>query len=428
MVPIVALLALALSPRLAPGADPVTLDEVRAAARAVLADVVAARRDVHRHPELGERETRTAAKVAAHLRALGLEVRENVAHTGVVGVLRGGRPGPVIAYRADMDALPVAEQTGLPYASEATDEWNGEQVGVMHACGHDVHVAIAMGVASILAGVRERVPGTVVFLFQPAEEGHFEPGSHGAKLMLEEGAFEDPRPGAILGLHVNPAMRVGEVAAVRGGAMAAVDRFAIDVLGEQTHGAYPQEGVDPIVAASHVVVALQTIASRFVDTREAVVVSVGSFHAGNRFNIIPESARLVGTIRTHDARVQDAVHAHVKRIAESVARGLGAEARVRIDRVCPVTVNDPALVDALLPVLGECGVLVEHEAQMGGEDFAWFANEVPGLYYFLGVSAPDDDDPAMIHTPFFAPSEDALEVGLVASSRMLLAWLEERAD
>ena len=340
-----------------------------------------------------------------------------------MGVLKGGRPGGVVAYRADMDGLPVREQTGLPFASTRTDLWKGEEVGVMHACGHDVHVAIGLALASVLASpeVRPNLPGTVLFLFQPAEEGHPDPGSHGAKLMLEEGVFRSPRPGAIFGLHVNPALAVGQVAVNSGGTMAAVDRFRIRVHGVQTHGAYPQEGVDPIVAASHVVLALQTIASRTVDTRDEVVVSVGRIEAGNRFNIIPETAELLGTVRTHDEDVQERVHESLKRIATNTAAALGARAEVEIERICPVTANDPALVEAMLPVLRGSAQVVPEKPHMGGEDFAWFAREVPGLYYFLGVSDFTKGRPAMIHTPFFSPEESAIEVGLRTSARLVWA-------
>ena len=397
----------------------------------VTPDVVAWRRAIHAHPELGERETRTAALVAERLRELGLEVREGVAVTGVVGVLRGGAAGPdspVVAWRADMDALPVTEQTGLPYASTRTDEWDGEQVGVMHACGHDMHVAIGLGIASVLASpeVRESLAGTVVFLFQPAEEGMPGPEVHGAERMLAEGALADPRPEAVLGLHVNPLLGVGQVSVIPGGALAAVDRFRIRVKGVQTHGAYPQAGVDPIVTASQIVLALQTIASRNVDTRESVVVSVGKIEAGNRFNIIPGEAELLGTIRTHDEDVRATIHRRMEEIAANVAVAMGATAETEIESITPATVNDPELVERLLPAVraavGDARVVPE-KPHMGGEDFAFLANEVPGLYFFLGVTDPAEGVPAMVHTPFFAPSEKALPVGVRTGAGLLLELL-----
>ena len=417
-------LALALSLALVPARNADAVDDALAA---VEARVVELRRTIHAHPELGERERETAALVAGHLRALGLEVREQVAVTGVVGVLRGGRPGPVVAYRADMDALPVTEETGLPFASTRTDVWGGKEVGVMHACGHDLHTAIGLGVASVLAApaVRAELPGTVLFLFQPAEEGM--PGQElfGARRMLVDGAFDDPRPSAAFGLHVDPSLALGEVAVVPGGAMAAVDRFTIEIEGRQTHGAYPHKGVDPIVAGSQIVVALQTIASRNVNTLLPVVVTVGRFESGNRYNIVPGHASLEGTIRTYDDEVQAFVHRRVEEIATGVATSLGATARVAIERITPATINDPALVERMRPVFGQpgTGTLVPHDPQMGGEDFAWFAREVPGFYYLLGVSDPADGEPAMIHTPRFDPEEGALAVGVATSVRLLLGYL-----
>jgi len=393
--------------------------------------VVEIRRHVHAHPELGERELETAALAAAHLRELGLEVREGIGGTGVVGVLRGGRPGPVVAYRADMDALPITERTGLPYASTRTDTWDDSEVGVMHACGHDLHVAIALGVASILSERRAELAGTVLFVFQPAEEGMPTPGPHGAERMLEEGAFEDPRPAAVFGLHVNPNLALGQVSVVPGGAMAAVDRFRVTVHGRQAHGAYPHAGIDPIVAASHVVVALQTIASRNVNTHDTVVVTVGVFDAGNRFNIIPEEARLVGTIRTHDASVRERVHERLREIVAGTAQAHGARAEVEIEGITPVTVNDPDLCARMRRVVaasvGEAN-LVDEVPHMGGEDFAFFANEVPGVYYFLGVGDDANGAQALLHTPAFVPAEGALAVGMRTSARLLVAYLEaERA-
>jgi len=428
LLSLIALLAESgISPTLAGGrGDILGPDGLRAAVAAVEAEVIALRRDLHSHPELGEREVRTAGVVAEHLRGLGLEVRVGLAHTGVAALLEGGLDGPLVAYRADIDALPVTERTGLSFASTRTDMWDGEEVGLMHACGHDLHTAVGLGVATILAepAVRARLRGSVLFVFQPAEEGHPDPGSHGAELMLEEGLFSERRPGAIFAMHVTPALATGEVAVVEGGAMAAVDRFSIEVIGRQTHGAYPQNGIDPIVVASQIVLGLQTVASRTVDTRDAVVVSVGKIEAGNRFNIIPERASLLGTIRTHDEAVQERVHESVTRIAKRIAEAFGASAEVEIDKVCPVTFNDPELVRRMRPTIAGAARLVEEKPHMGGEDFAFFAREVPGLYYFLGVSDLSKGTPAMIHTPFFSPEESSIPVALRVSTALLLGWLE----
>ena len=407
-------------------------DAVSVALEEEYARAVEIRRAVHEHPELGEREVRTAALIAARLRELGLDVREGVGVTGVVGLLRGGRPGPLVAYRADMDALPITERTELPFASRRTDVWDGQEVGVMHACGHDMHVAIGLGVAAVLARppIRAELAGSVMFVFQPAEESVPEPGSHGAKLMLEEGVFDDAEPRAIFGLHVTQKLQLGQVAVVAGGAMAAVDRFTIVIEGRQAHAAYPHLGVDPIVAMGHLVVALQTIASRNVDTHDTVVVTVGKVRAGNRFNIIPESAEIVGTIRTHDAEVQTLVHDRLRILAQRTADAHGASAEVEIERITPVTVNDPALVERMRPTVvesvGAGGLVTDYHAHMGGEDFAFFSERVPGFYYFLGVTHPEQDGPpAATHTPYFVPAEEAIAVGMRTSTRLLMARLAE---
>ncbi len=403
-------------------------DPIELGIRRELEHVVSLRRRIHANPELGEQEFQTSNLIAEELRALGLDVREEIAVTGVVGILRGGKPGPLVAYRADMDALPIREETGLPFASTVEATWRGEPVSVMHACGHDMHVAIALGMARVLAApdVRRELQGSVMFLFQPAEESVPTPGSHGAQRMLLEGVFEDEKPAAIFGLHVHPDLQLGQVSLHSGSAMAAVDRFTIQVEGRQAHGAYPQAGVDPIVAASHIVIALQTIASRNVDTHESVVVTVGKFRGGNRFNIIPGSAELVGTVRTHDERVQARVHKRIREIAEGVARSMEASAVVSIERTTPVTYNDPKLVERMRPVfvevVGEEGLVVE-PPHMGGEDFAYFARVVPGLYYFLGTSDLKRGVPGLIHTPSFQPEERALEVGVRVSLRLVLGYL-----
>ena len=404
-------------------------DAIEARVQAELARVVADRRAIHAHPELGERETVTAGRVAERLRALGFdEVREGIGPTGVVGVLRGGRPGPVVAYRADMDALPITEDTGLPFASTRTDEWGGKQVGVMHACGHDFHVAIGLGVAAVLADpeIRAELPGTVLFVFQPAEEGIPESRAYGAERMLAEGAFDDPTPEAVFGLHVNPLLEVGTISAIPGGAMAAADRFRIDVTGRGVHGAYPQDGVDTILAASQIVVGLQSVVARNVDTRDTAVVTVGKIAAGNRFNIIPDTAELVGTIRTHDPLVQALVHERVRALAEGIASAHGASVEVGIETLAPMTINDPALRARMAPSLERsvgAGNLVDEKPHMGAEDFSHLANHSQGLFYFLGVSDRARGIGAMIHTPQFAPDERALAIGVRTSANLLADYL-----
>ena len=386
------------------------------------------RRAIHARPELGEREHETAKLVAARLRELGLEVREGVAATGVVALLRGGAPGPTVAWRADMDALPVVEENDLPFKSTRKDVWDGKEVGVMHACGHDVHTAVALGAAAVLAApeVRATLAGNVLFLFQPAEEGVPEPGLHGAARMLAEGAFADPRPSAIFGLHVSPQVAVGDVTLRPGGALAATDELRITIVGKQTHGAYPEQGVDPIVVASHVVIALMEIPAREVDARETIVLTFGKIEGGNRFNIIPGKVELVGTLRTHDEKIQDAVHARIETVAKSIAEAFRARAEVEIRRHTPVTRNDPELYERMLPSLvaelGKERVGLE-KPHMGGEDFALYAREVPGFFYWLGVTDPAVGMRGMVHTPLFVADERCLAVGVRTASRLLVDYL-----
>jgi len=392
-------------------------------------DVIAWRRDIHQNPEVGNREFRTAAIVAEHLRSLGFdEVRTDVAHTGVVGVLRGGRPGPVVGLRADMDALPVTELADVPFASTATTEYNGQEVGVMHACGHDAHTAALMGTASVLAGMREDLAGTVVFLFQPAEEGAPSGEEGGAELMIAEGAVVSPAPEAYFGLHTSP-FPTGLLGWRSGGIMASADEFTITVIGRQTHGAAPELGVDPIVVASQIVLALQTIPSRQVAAINPVVVTVGKIEGGVRFNIIPETVKLDGTIRTHDPAVQDEVHARIRRTAEGIAESAGATAEVDIRRFYPVTYNDPALtgvaLSSLKRVVSEEG-LIHIPPLMVAEDFSFFAREAPGFYFMLGVNAPGVGygEAASNHSPYFYVNEDALEIGVRAMATLAVDYLE----
>ncbi|MEZ5331702.1 MAG: amidohydrolase [Thermoanaerobaculia bacterium] len=409
-------------------------EDLWAAAAAVQEEVVAWRRDIHEHPELSNREVRTAGLVADHLRSLGIEVETGVAHTGVVGTLVGGLPGPVVALRADMDALPVVEQTGLPFASTVRAEYNGEEVGVMHACGHDNHVAILMGAAEVLAGLRDRLPGTVKFVFQPAEEGPPEGEEGGASLMVKEGVLDGPAaPEAIFGLHVGP-LPPGLYYKAEG-AMAAADGLKITVEGRQTHGSSPWLGVDPITAAAQIVTALQTVPSRQMDlTTAPVVVSIGSIRGGVRGNIIPESVEMVGTIRTLDADMREAFHERIRRTAEKVAEASGARARVEIDAYAPVTWNDPELTRTMVPTLewAAGGAERVHEMRpiMGAEDFSYFQERIPGLYVFLGVNREGVgayEAPAN-HSPLFDANEDALIIGVRTMAGLAWDYLSAASD
>jgi len=392
-------------------------DAIARQAKDVNESVVHWRRDIHEHPELGNREVRTAKLVADHLESLGLEVRRKVAYTGVVAVLRGGKPGPVVALRADMDALPVTEQVDLPFASKVRATYNGQEVGVMHACGHDNHTAILLGAATVLSRMKNDLPGTVVFLFQPAEEGPPEGEEGGAALMLREGAFADPRPEAVFGLHVFPGP-AGTVTYRSGGALAAADELRITVRGKQTHAAWPWAGVDPIVTAAQIIVGLQTVVSRQLELTQApAVVSIGMIHGGVRHNIIPDEVELRGTIRTLSPEMRTEAHERVRRIAEQIARSAGATAEVTIPLGLPVTMNDPDLTQRMVPTLrwaaGTENVSTA-PPKLGAEDFSYFAEEVPGLYVSLGVTPPTQDPAtaAPNHSPLFEADESALIVGV----------------
>jgi amidohydrolase len=391
---------------------------------AVMPKVVAWRRDFHQHPELSNQEFRTAKIVADHLISLGMEVETEVAHTGVVGTLRGG-DGPVVALRADMDGLPVTELVDLPFASKARGVYQGREVGVMHACGHDNHVAILMGVAEVLAGMGDDLPGTVKFIFQPAEEGTPDGSVGGAELMLMEGAFENPRPDVVFGLHVFP-FPAGTIATRPGGLMASSDRHQITIKGKQTHGAVPWAGVDPIVTASQVVLGLQTIVSRQLDaTLTPSIVTIGRVEGGVRNNIIPESVELEGTIRTFDAETRIDIHKRIRRTATNIAEAAGATADIVIDQGYGVTRNDPNLFRQMSPTLERVAGdrFIEASQTTTAEDFSYFANEVPGLFLFLGV-APDD--PTLIypnHSPRFYADERALPVGVEALTSMTLDYM-----
>jgi amidohydrolase len=379
--------------------------------------VIEWRRDLHQHPELSNREFRTAKVLAAHLEALGLEVQTGVAHTGVVGVLKGGKPGPTVALRADMDALPVVEQTDLAFKSIAKTEYRNKEVGVMHACGHDLHMAMLMGAAEKLTKIKEQIAGTVVFIFQPAEEGA--PGNEegGAELMLKEGVFTQHKPEAVFGIHVWSAGTVGHISYREGPLMASSDRFEITVKGQQTHGSRPWGGVDPIVAAGQIIGSVQTIVSRQVNiTKAPAVVSFGIVEGGVRNNIIPDEVYLEGTIRNFDMDNRAQIFKNLKTTAEMTAKATGAEAHVHIDEGYPVTVNDIKLTQKMLPtierVAGKDKVHIS-ELVTGAEDFSFFALEVPGLFVFLGIT-PEGQNAVTApsnHSPLFYADEKALKTG-----------------
>lgn len=405
-------------------------DLIEEAARQVEGRVLAWRRDLHAHPELGNREFRTAGIVADHLRRLGFdEVRTGVAHTGVVGLLKGALPGPVVALRADMDGLPVTEEVDLPFASKVRTQWNGEEVGVMHACGHDCHVAILMGVAEVLAGLRATLRGQVKFIFQPAEEMPPDGEDGGAKMMIAEGALEKPTPRVIFGLHVTSRLNVGEIGYRPGPTMASSDRFRITVRGRQTHGAAPWLGVDPIVVSSQIVLGLQTIVSRGQDiTREPAVVTVGMIRGGNRENIIPDEVMMKGTIRTFDEGMRDDIHEQMTNIAEGIAKGNRAGCQVCINKNYPVTYNDPALTAQMVPTLQRvAGDEHVHEVPKvtGAEDFSYYQQLIPGLFFFVG-STEKGLDPAKApsnHSPRYKVDEASLSLGVRALAHVAWDWL-----
>ena len=409
--------------------------EVAAAARREHDAVRAWRRDLHQHPELSNREERTSRLVADHLKALGLAPRTGIAHHGVVAIIQGKLPGPKLALRADMDALPVTEQTGLPFASTATTLFNGQQTGVMHACGHDAHTAILLGVADALVAMRDDLPGSVMLVFQPSEEGAPEGEEGGAPLMLKEGLFKEFRPDAMFGLHVFSTLPAGTLGVRSGPAMAASDKFTITVHGRQTHGSAPWGGIDPIVAAADIIGTAQTIVSRRTNIAALpAVVTFGSIHGGIRYNIIPDEVTLVGTIRTFDDRQRAAILDQLKEVATDVAAAHGARVDARVpDRAGnPVTYNDPALVARMRPsleaVAGKDHV-VEPPLQMGAEDFSFYAQDVPAMFFFVGATAPGID-PATApsnHSPKFLLDESALDLGLRALLQATLDYLHEGA-
>ena len=378
----------------------------------VMPKVISWRRDIHQHPELSNREVRTAAKVAAHLEKLGLEVRTGIAHTGVVGILTGGKPGPVVALRADMDALPVTEQTGLAFASKAVSEFNGQQTGVMHACGHDAHVAMLMGAAEVLAKQQADITGTIMFVFQPAEEGPPAGEEGGAKMMLAEGLFANPTPSAIFGLHVWP----GEPG-------------QFTVKGKQVHGSSPWRGIDPINVTGQLINAINLIPARQIDvTKAPAVVSFGQVHGGIRWNIIPDDVKLEGTIRTFDSEMREDLIARMAHTSEHIAKASGAEADFHVHNFAAVTWNDPALTDWAMPSLawaaGDKGVAAIKPIT-GAEDFSFYQQQIPGVFFFLGIS-PDGKPLSEVppnHSPMFDVNEDALVNGVRALTGLALDYL-----
>lgn len=386
------------------------------------------RRHIHQNPELGNREFKTAAFVANHLRSLGIEVKEKVGVTGVVGILRGGKPGPVVALRADMDALPVKERVNVPFKSEVTAEYLGQTVPVMHACGHDSHVAILMATAEVLAKMKKDVPGTVVFIFQPAEEGPPGDEEGGAPLMIKEGALDNPKVEAIFGLHINSQTPIGTITYKSGATMASSDWFTIKVKGKQTHGSQPWGGIDPIYVSSLIVQGLQGIVSRQSELTVApVVISVGKINSGVRNNIIPEEATLEGTIRTLDPGMQKETHARIQKVASTIANAYGATAEVDIDTKTLVTYNHPKLTELMVPALERAAGKENVKAKewtTGAEDFSFFSDKVPGIFFFLG-GMPEGMNPKEAfphHTPDFYIDDSKLDVGVKAFVELVLGY------
>lgn len=411
------------------GAD--LTNKITAKAAQIEPKVIEWRRDIHQHPELGNREFRTSAKVASHLESLGIEVQTGVAHTGVVGVLRGGLPGKVVALRADMDALPVVERTDVPFASTVKTTYNDREVGVMHACGHDTHTAILMGVAEVLSSMKDEIPGTVKFIFQPAEEGPPEGEDGGAKMMVSEGVLRNPDVSAIFGLHISAGKEVGQITYKPRGAQASADNWKLTITGKQTHGSTPWTGVDPIYITSQIISQYNGIISRELDlTHEAAVISVGSIDGGVRSNIIPEQVQLTGTIRALDKEMRAKIHSRMREIAEGMARLHGAKAELDIEEVAPIVYNDPELTAQMIPslkkVAGDNNVK-QIKAVTPAEDFAYYQDVVPGLYIGLGGMTPGADPTkvAFHHTPDFYIDESGLVLGVKALSVLAVDYLSQ---
>ena len=391
--------------------------------------VIEWRHHFHKNPELSNREFKTAEKIAAHLKSLGIEVQTEVAVTGVVGILKGKKPGKVIALRADIDALPVTERNNLPFKSNVKDQFLGVETGVMHACGHDTHTAILMGVAEILAKNKDKIKGTVKFIFQPAEEGAPPGEEGGAALMIKEGVMENPKVDAIFGLHINSATPVGVIKYKTEGIMAAVERFVIQVKGKQTHGSQPWSGVDPILISAKIIDGLQTIISRESNlTEEAAVITVGKITSGVRFNIIPESAELIGTVRTLNPDMRELILRRMKEMTETIAKAYGGTATLEVESQTSITYNDIALVNQMLPtmqrVAGEKNIQLT-KATTGGEDFSYFQEVVPGFYFFLGGMTPGNTEVFPHHTPDFKIDDAGMLLGVKTLTEMSLDYLNK---
>ena len=421
-------LGLALTALPAPAATPAGGDldaRIDREAERVAPQLIELRHRVHQNPELSNRETQTAELVAAHLRSLGLEARTGIAKTGVVALLKGGKPGPLIAVRADMDALPVTEETDLPFKSTKRDTFLGQEVGVAHACGHDIHTTSLLGVASVLSAVKADIPGSILFIFQPAEEGPPPGEKAGAPLMLEEGLFRQYKPTAVFALHSIPELTVGQIGYNSGPTMAAVDQFRIKIKGKQAHGAAPNLAIDPIVVGAEVVMALQTIRSRNLSPLEPSVITVGIFRGGERFNIIPGEVMLEGTVRTYNAEVRATVERRMREILDGITRANGAAFELDYQKNAPATVNNPALTQQVKPLLERiagAGNVKIGEPAMAGEDFAYFAEQVPGFYYRLGTLKPGTTSGGL-HTPTFRGDDGAVPVGIRTMSRLLVDYL-----
>lgn len=396
---------------------------------AVEGKVIEWRRDIHQNPELGNREFKTAEKIAKHLKSLGIEVQTGVAHTGVVGLLKGDMPGKVVALRADIDALPVIERNDLPYKSNVTSEFGGEKVGVMHACGHDTHTAILMGVAEVLSKNKDKIKGTVKFIFQPAEEGPPPGEEGGALLMVKEGVMENPKVDAIFGLHINSQTPVGVIRYKSGGTMAAAQSFTIKVKGKQSHGSQPWSGVDPILISAKIIDGLQTIISREANlTNEAAVITVGKIKSGVRFNIIPETAEMIGTIRTLDYDMKDHINKRMIEMVATIAKAYGGEATCEIKEATEITYNEPSLVDQMLPTMQRVAGIENVQTQKaitGAEDFSYYQKVAPGFFFFLGGMTPGSTESFPHHTPDFKIDDSGLLLGVKTLTAMSLDYLNK---
>ncbi|MFQ5809414.1 MAG: M20 family metallopeptidase [Armatimonadota bacterium] len=426
-------LAVAMAMATGPARGQSALDAaVKSAAADMEAELVQIRRHIHSHPELSNREVATAKFVVGKLREFGFaeaDIRTGIAHNGVIALLQGARERPIVAVRADMDALPITEETGLPYASKATAQYAGKTVGVMHACGHDMHTTVLLGVAKVLRAMRERVPGTVVFIFQPCEEGAPPGEEGGASLIVAEGALENPRPEAFFALHGSPEIEVGQLGYTSGPTCAAVDRLKITIRGASGHAAYPWLTHDPVVTAARVVQALQTVHSREVDTRQPSVVSIGIIEGGMRWNIIPDEVKLEGTVRTHNEEVRAFIKQRITELVQSTCESARCTAEVEWHPYGPALLNDPALAEqaaaSLKRLVGDENVVVL-EPTMGGEDFAYFTQMAPGMFYRLGVRPEGVDEMPPLHNEKYAPDEGCLPLGVQSMCTVVLDYLERQ--